>query len=161
MAVKIASAKDAIAFVEHAQHAGPPITKNILNVFCTSGCLLNCEDESTLTDSLLPCMPAGIVVQSARMARRQAHVVRNEHWAEFRRLRKEWFAAHEISASALQGCGSCSIIGAIILQLFFPNEHQLPGDREFSVTSNFEIRQRQLGAEVPVECIQLFQPPGK
>jgi hypothetical protein len=160
MSVRILSPKDVIARLDHAQLAGPPVTKNFLHVFSSAGCLLNCEDEKTLTERLPQNQPANLIAQSARMERKKVRSTRREHWAEFREVRKEWFTASEISASVLQGCGSCTILKSILLQLFFPDQDCLPGDYEFSVASNFEIRQRKAGAEESVEVIQLFQPLG-
>jgi hypothetical protein len=45
MLVIIANYQDAISFAENARFAGPKIKKNFFDVFGTSGCILNCEED--------------------------------------------------------------------------------------------------------------------
>jgi hypothetical protein len=156
MSVKTLSREEVHALVDNAQLAGPPVTRNFFDVFGTTGCLLDCENGTTLREKIVQHK----IRNATQSSRREGSAARKQRWADSRGPGRKWFNANEILASATQGCGSCSTLRKIILQVFFPNQQDLPDDCEYFVSRHFEISQREPGAEESVEVFQLFQPPG-
>jgi hypothetical protein len=145
MSVIIANYKDAVLFAENARFAAPKVKKNFFDVFGTSGCILNCEDDRT----------------RSRTEKKGVRLARKKSLADFcRNTRQEWFPASEIIASAAKGCGSCIALRQIIQDSFPGNESGLSDRYEYSIPPQFDLRRRPIVAAGPVESIQLFQPPG-
>jgi uncharacterized protein YnzC (UPF0291/DUF896 family) len=158
MSVIIANYKDAIAFAKDAQCAAPQVKKNFFDVFGTSGCLLNCEDERTVNRNFQYNKMKHVIHSKAE--RKKVRLARKKYLAEFRKTCQEWFTASEIIASAAQGFGSCSVLRQIIQSSFSGNEQGLSNIYEYSVLQDFDLIRRPISAEGPVETVQLFQPPG-
>jgi hypothetical protein len=116
MSVTIINTKDAIAIVDNAQRVAPQVTKSFFDVFGTTGCLLNCEDKKTLEQNIQHNK-----TKYDKTDRKGVRLARKEFLTRCHESCQEWFTASEITASAAQGCGSCSALRQIIQNLFSGN----------------------------------------
>jgi hypothetical protein len=158
MSVKFIYRQDIIKLVDNDEQplafTTPAKKKNFYNVFGTTGCLLNCENERIVEQTLRYDK-----TEHVEYKRERERVARKQHRAESRISRREWFSARELAQSVEQGCGSCSVLSKIILNIF-PVCGELSSAYEYSVSHEFELRRRLSSGEGKVEIVQLFQPPG-
>jgi hypothetical protein len=154
MSVSIIDREDIIKAAENAQPAPIQTLKNFYDVFGTTGCLLNCEEERTMEQNFR-YNETGYHGSKKRGER----IARCKHLKQSRGSRQEWFNASEITQSAKQGCGSCSVLSQII-QNVFSGCKELSSAYEYSVHYDFKLRRRLSSLEGEMEVVQLFQPPG-
>jgi hypothetical protein len=159
MSVQIINHEEAIRIADNVQGGAPPTTRSFYDVFGTACCLLSCEDERTLmqTSRLSKTTTEG---QSKNYERRGVRLALTKHLKHLKKSRREWFNASEITESAAQGCGSCSVLTQIIHYSFSGVEKDLSEEFEYSILRDFQLRRRPSGGAGLVETIQLFQPPG-
>jgi hypothetical protein len=157
MSVKVVNYRDVVAIADNAERAAPQATKNFFDVFGTTGCMLNCQQDRNLGQKF-QYSNTRLLSHKAKQA---VYAARIKDEKEYCGSRQEWFTASEITVSAGQGCGSCSVIREIIRSSFSQSEHNVFDEYQYSVSLHFELRRRPRGEVKPVEIVHLFQPYGK
>jgi hypothetical protein len=158
MSVTLVDYQDFIETFDNVQQSAVQSTKTFFDVFGIAGCLLNCEFDRLMSQRL--DSDKSNHPRISRKEKKQIAFSRAEDLKQLTRPRKEWFPAHEIAQSAAQGCGSCNVLGQIILLLYSENDQDLSIEHEYSVSRTFALRRRPQGRKEPEEVIQLFQPRG-
>jgi hypothetical protein len=159
MTVIVLDPKDIPSSSKGLEGTGPPVFRNFFDVFGTTGCQLNCNDERILDADLYEEKTRAAA--KTRKEKKKITFERKTQINHFRESRKTWFDTTEIKASAEQGCNSCNILLKILVALFFRNINDLPEGYEYSIAQDFEVKYRRHGEEEPIAIVQLFQPPGK